>query len=363
MPAEAVSARLVAKVVLVATGVLAGLYLLYQVRQIIGMILIAVFFALAIAPAVNWLDRHRVPRPLAILAVYFAIAAGIFGIGLLVVPPLVDGVEDLSNDLPGYIDDLRENETFREYDDRYNITEKLQEQAEDLPSRLGDAAGTLADVTVNVFNRFVQLFAILVISFFLLMEGNRMLEFFYRQLPPERESRARTVATDVSEAISGYVTGAFVLATLAGLMSYVTLTIIDIPFVVPLAVLFAFFDLVPLVGATIGGILVGIVVAFVSFPGGLIAWVIVLIVYQQIENNLIQPFVYGRAVRVHPLMVLIAVLIGASLLGVLGALVAIPAAGAIQSLVRDWWRFRHGEEPPPADEPPAAAGAAAPAEG
>jgi predicted PurR-regulated permease PerM len=190
-----------------------------------------------------------------------------------------------------------------------------------------------------------------------------MLEFFYRQLPPERESRARTVATDVSEAISGYVTGAFVLATLAGLMSYVTLTIIDIPFVVPLAVLFAFFDLVPLVGATIGGILVGIVVAFVSFPGGLIAWVIVLIVYQQIENNLIQPFVYGRAVRVHPLMVLIAVLIGASLLGVLGALVAIPAAGAIQSLVRDWWRFRHGEEPPPADEPPAAAGAAAPAEG
>jgi predicted PurR-regulated permease PerM len=363
MSAQAVSARLIAKVVLVAAGVLAGLYLLYLVREVIGLILIAVFFALAIAPAVNWLHNRRVPRWLAILTVYFGILAGIFGIGLLVVPPLVDGVEDLSNDLPGYIDDLRENETFREYDDKYNITEELEKQAEDLPSRLGDAAGTLADVTVNVFNRFVQLFAILVITFFLLMDGGRILEFLYRQLPPQRERRLRAIADDVGDAIGGYVFGNFVISVLAGLVTYVTLTILDVPFAVPLAVLFAFFDLVPLVGATIGGILVGLVVALVSFPGGLIVWVVVLIVYQQVENNVIQPFVYGRTVQIHPLVILIAVLIGASLLGVLGALVAIPTAAAIQAVVRDWWRFRQGEQAPPADEPPAAAGAAAPAEG
>ena len=112
------------------------------------------------------------------------------------------------------------------------------------------------------------------------------------------------------------------------------------PFAVPLAILFGFFDLVPLVGATIGGILVGIVVALVDFPAGLIIWVAVLILYQQVENNIIQPLIYGATVEVHPLIVLVAILIGAQLLGVLGALVAIPIAATIQSIVRDFWRFR-----------------------
>ena len=340
--ASAVSWRLIAKVVLVAAATIAGLYLLYQIRSVIGLVLIAVFFALAIAPAVNWLTERKVPRWLAIILCYLGIGATIFGIGLLIVPPMVEGVQELSDDLPGYVDDLRENETFREYDDEYNITDNLREQATELPSTLDDAAGTLADVTVGVFTSFVQLFAILVISFFLLMDGRRMLDFFYNQLPPEREKRMRAVADDISSAVSGYVFGAFVIATLSGLMTYITLTIIDVPFAVPLAVLLGFFGLIPLVGATIGGILVGIVVAFVSFPGGLIAWIIVLVVYQQIENNLIQPLVYGRTVQVHPLAVLVAVLVGASLLGILGALVAIPAVAAIQSVVRDWWRYRHG---------------------
>ena len=99
----------------------------------------------------------------------------------------MNGVENLSEDLPGYVDDLRQNKTFRKYDDRYDITEKLNEQADQLPNRLGDAAGTLQDVTVGVFDRFVQLFAILVITFFLLMEGPQILEFGYAQLPDERE--------------------------------------------------------------------------------------------------------------------------------------------------------------------------------
>lgn len=338
-----VSARLVAKVVLVAAAVLAALYFAYLIRDVIGLVLIAAFFAVAIAPAVNWLDKRRVPRWLAILLVYLSIAAGIFGIGLLIVPPLVNGVEDLSADLPGYVDDLRNNETFRDYDDRYQITENLTQQAEELPSRLGDAAGTLRDVTVGVFTRFVQLFSILVITFFLVKDGHRLLEFLYRQIPPERARRLRTIADDVSDAIAGYVFGNFVISILAGLVTYVTLRILDVPFALPLAILFGFFDLIPLVGATLGGILVGIVVAFVHFPVGLIIWAAVLILYQQVENNLIQPLVYGRAVQLHPLIVIVAILIGAALLGVLGALVAIPAAAAVQAVIRDYWRFHQSD--------------------
>ena len=147
--------------------------------------------------------------------------------------------------------------------------------------------------------------------------------------------------------------GNFVISVLAGFVTYVTLTILDVPFAVPLAVLFAFFDLIPLIGATLGAILIGIVVAFVDFPTALIVWVVVQIGYQQVENNLIQPVVYGRTVQIHPLVVIIAVLIGAALLGVLGVLIAIPAAAAIQSVVRDWWRYRNGGT---AQAPPLAEG-------
>ncbi|MGH2924870.1 MAG: AI-2E family transporter [Solirubrobacterales bacterium] len=348
-----VSGGVVAKVVLIVAAVVAGLYFAYLIREVIGLIVIAAFLAVAIAPAVNWLNRRRVPRWIAILLVYLSIGASIFGIGLLIVPPLVTGVTDLSNHLPGYVDDLRHNKTFREYDNRYDITKKLTEQADQLPTKLGDAAGTLRDVTVGVFNRFVQLFSILVITFFLVKDGHRLLNFIYAQLPPGRARRMKKIAGDISDAISGYVFGNFVISVLAGLVSYVTLRILDVPFATPLAILFGFFDLIPLVGATLGGILVGIVVAFIDFPVGLIIWIAVLITYQQIENNLIQPYVYGRAVALHPLIVIVAILIGAALLGVLGALMAIPAAAAIQAVVRDYWRFRKGDDPalPPAEAP------------
>ncbi len=343
MDRSQVPGRVVAKVVLVAAVVIGALYFSYLIRSVIGLVIIAVFFAVAIAPPVNWLDQRKVPRTLAILLVYLAGAVSIFGIGLLIVPPLVNGVEALSNDLPGYVDDLRHNKTFRDYDNRYHITKKLKHQAKQLPSKLGNAAGTLRDVTVGVFSRFVQLFSILVITFFLVKDGHRLLEFLYRQVPPERARRLRTIADDVSDAIAGYVFGNFVISVLAGLVTYVTLRILDVPFATPLAILFGFFDLIPLVGATLGGILVGIVVAFVHFPVGLVVWAAVLILYQQVENNLIQPFVYGRAVQLHPLIVIVAILIGAALLGVLGALVAIPAAAAVQAVVRDYWRFRQGD--------------------
>jgi predicted PurR-regulated permease PerM len=357
MDQSQVSARVVAKVVLIIAAVVAGLYLAYLIREVIGLFLIAAFFAIAITPAVNWLNKRHVPRWAAILLVYLSIGASIFGIGLLIVPPLVNGVTDLSDNLPGYVDDLRHNQTFRDYDNRYHITAKLRDQAQQLPSKLGDAAGTLRDVTVGVFNRFVQLFSILVITFVLVKDGHRLLNFVYGQVPPASARRMRKIAGDISDAISGYVFGNFVISILAGLVTYVTLRVLGVPFALPLAILFGFFDLIPLVGATLGGILVGIVVAFVYFPVGLIVWAAVLILYQQVENNLIQPVVYGKAVQLHPLIVIIAILIGAALLGVLGALIAIPAAAAVQAVVRDYWHFRQGgDSSPPSTEARAEAG-------
>ncbi len=334
------SGRSIAKTILVAAGVIAALYFLYVIRQVIGLTFIAIFLAVALGPAVDFFHRVRVPRAAAILSVFLLIFAGVFLIGLLVVPPVVDEVDEFVTDVPRYIDQIRDSPTLRRYDDRYGITEQLATQAETLPRRLGDAAGALQNVTVGVFSAIFQLVTVLVMTFFLLLDGKRAVAFFYREVGPEREQRLRTIADHVYGAVGGYVTGAFSIAFIAGVSSYVMLLALGVPFAVPLAVLMAFFVLIPLVGATIGGAVVAVVAGVDNFPTGLIAWVVFLVVYQQIENNVLQPFVYRRTLALHPLLVIVAVLVGASLLGILGALLAIPAAATVQILVKDYYHFR-----------------------
>jgi predicted PurR-regulated permease PerM len=278
----------------------------------------------------------------------------------------VEQVANLSEDIPEYLQDLRDNETFRDYDDRYDITTRLEEQARELPARLGDATGALQAVTVGVFSAIVQLVTVLTMTFFLLLDGRRLVAWGMGLVEPRRRERLQAVGAGIYRSVSGYVAGALTISTINGFLSYVVMTILGVPFAVPLAVLMAFLGLIPLIGATIGAVIIGVVTAFNDFPADTIVWVVYAVLYQQAENNILQPAVYRRAVNVHPLIVIIAILIGASLLGVLGALVAIPVAATVQIIVRDLWEHRRTpaeelldlppgveDEPPPEPEPAA----------
>ena len=335
-----VSNRTVVRIILIAIAVVAALYFVYMIRSVLGMLFIAVFLAIALGPLVEFFARHKIRRGWAILLTYLLLLGSVFGLGLLVVPPIVNGVNDFVDNVPGYVRDLRNSKTFRDYDDKYNITPKLEEQAKKLPTHLSDAVSGLRSVTVGVFGVIVQLVTILVMTFFLLLDGKRILAFLVRELGPERGPRVQKIGEDVYKAVGGYVAGNLLISVIAGVLSYFMMLILDIPFAVPLAVLVAFFDLIPLVGSTIAGAIIAVVAAIVGFPGKLIAWVIFLVVYQQVENNVIQPVVYRRTVAIHPLLVIVAVLIGGSLLGVLGALLAIPIAATVQIVVKEFWQFR-----------------------
>src|SRR5919199_3446045 len=339
------SARAVARTVLVAAAVAAALYLLYRIRSVVALVFIAVFIAVALGRPVDFVESLGLKRWLAILATYLAVLGAVVLLGLLVVPPIVSETNKFVHNVPGYVDDLRKNKTVRDYDKKYHVTKKLREGAQKLPSKLGDAVGALQTVTVGVFSALVQLITVLVMAFFMLLDGKKAIDWVFRELGPMRGPRYRRIADDVYRSVGGYVIGNLLISLIAGLGTWIVLSILGVPFAVPLAVLMAFLDLIPLVGATIAGILIGIVAAIHNFPRDLIVWVIYLIVYQQIENNVIQPTVYRRTVQLHPLVVIVAVLIGASLLGVLGALVAIPVAGAAQIFARDWWDLRKAREP------------------
>ena len=334
------SNRDIVRIILVAIAVVAALYFLYLIRSVLGLLFIAVFLAVALAPGVEFFVRRKVPRGLAILLTYLVMLGSIFGLGLLVVPPIVNGVNDFVDDVPGYVQDLRDSKSFRKYDDKYDITPKLQEQADKLPTHLSDAVSGLRSVTVGIFGALVQLITILVMTFFLLLDGRRLLTFLAREMGPYRGARLERILDDVYRAVTGYVAGNVLISVVAGLGAYLMMTILGLPFAVPLAVTVALLDLIPLVGSTIGGLIVGVVAAVVGFPGKLIAWVIYVVVYQQVENNVLQPVVYRRTVQIHPLLVIVAVLIGGSLLGVLGALLAIPVAATVQILVKEWWAYR-----------------------
>ena len=356
-----ISTRTIVRVFFTLVVLVVLLYVLYLVRSVVGLVCIAIFLSVALGPAVDRIKRLKLPRAVSILGVFLGMFLAIFLIGLIVVPPIVNEVEAFAGDVPSYIDDIRSNKTLREYDDKYKITKKLEEQAKNLPSKLGQAAGALQAVTVGVFSTVIQLVTVLTITFFLLLDGGRIVNFILAQVRPEHQDRLRQVAFDIYSATGGYVAGALALATAAGIGTYIILSILGVPFAVPLAVLMAFFDLIPLVGSTIGGVLVGVVTVFGDFPGDTIIWVIYVVAYQQVENSVFQPFVYRRAVNLHPLAVITAILVGSKLLGVLGALVAIPIAAAIQIALKDLWHNRSSGvvgtsgEPIPArggDEPP-----------
>ncbi|MDQ3677521.1 MAG: AI-2E family transporter [Actinomycetota bacterium] len=346
---DALTTRQIARILFTAAACLGLLYLLVQIRGTLLLLGVAIFLAVALGPAVDMFAR-RMPRAAAILTVYLLIFCVFAGVLALVVPPVVNGASDLSRDLPGYIDDLQNNGTYRDFDEKYNVTDRLKEEAGKLDSRLGDAAGAIQSIATAAVNAAFQLLTILTMTFFLLLDGKRIVRFGLRRMDSERQPRMLEVAERIYRSTAGYVAGALTITTINGILTFIILTILGVPFAVPLAVLMSFFGLIPLVGATIGGVIILIVTLFTEFPQATIVYGIFLILYQQFENNVLQPFVYKRTVNVPPLAVIVAILAGASVLGVVGALVAIPIAAALQIILREFF----GDEPakPPASGPP-----------
>ncbi|HEV7882440.1 MAG TPA: AI-2E family transporter [Solirubrobacteraceae bacterium] len=356
---DALTTRQIARILFTVAAFSGLLYLLVQIRSTLLLLGIAIFLAVALGPAVDVFARV-LPRAAAILLVYVLIFCVFGGVLALVVPPVINGASDLSRNIPGYIDDLRNNKTIRNFDNKYNVTSRLTQEAQKLPSRLGDAAGALQSVAAGAFNAAFQLLTVLTMTFFLLLDGRRIANFLHRRAAHDHRERLRGILERTYKSTSGYVAGALTITSINGLLTLVVLSILGVPFAVPLAVLMSFFGLIPLVGATIGGVIILIVTLFTDFPSATIVYGIFLILYQQFENNVLQPVIFRRTVNVPPLAVIVAILAGSSLLGVVGALVAIPIAAALQIVLREYFGDPPVAEdapppppaPPPAPEPP-----------
>ena len=341
--------------VFAALTVILGVLLIVELRRVLAWLVVAAFFAVVLAPAVDRVALHlRLRRGLAVAIVVVVGTAVVIGLIALIVIPLVAHASDFAANFSDYVAEARAGRgpfggVVRRYDlDRW--IEEHQQEIQNATNALGASSLTLLQAVGNFVIATITIFVLTVL---LLLQGPALLRTADALVAPRHRERVRRVGADCARAVSGYVLGNLIISVIAGGASYITLRLAGVPFAEVLALWVGFADLIPLVGATIGAAPAVLVAFLHSIPAGIVV-LSFFILYQQFENHVLQVTIMARTVQLNPLAVLLSVLIGVELFGFLGALLAIPAGGALQIVIREVWQFRH---PPDlaADDPAATA--------
>jgi predicted PurR-regulated permease PerM len=350
--------RTVATALLTTAVVIGALFLLWQVKTFVGWFVIALFLAAVLNPAVNWLQRrHRLmKRPLAIGLTYLGVLVALLLVVGIFLPVLVDQINGLAkfvstaaNAPEGpqeYIKGLAKDNGLGGFLQRFEDQLKsLRDELGQLVKKLFSSTGQIA---VSAAGFAAALATVLTLTFFLLLGSERYVNAGVGLFPEAHQPLVRRLLSQSAGAISGYITGNLAISVICGITTFVVLLVLGMPYAAPLALLVAVLDLVPLVGATLGGALLVVVGLFVE-PWKALVLLVFVLVYQQVESNFLQPIVYSKAVQLNGLVILIALIVGGQLLGIPGALLAIPVAEIIRIVVAELLAYRRTT--PEADEP------------
>jgi predicted PurR-regulated permease PerM len=332
-------------VVVVYTAVM----LLRDLARIVTWLVIAGFVAVVLTPPVDFLVRRlRFRRALATMLV-FVVGFGLFASMMYAfIRPIVDQSQEFVDNLPRYVADAKAGRgPVGDLVQRYDLDERIEQNQERFREALNELGRNSVDILRKVGNTVAAGLTILVLAFLMILQGPDILRAAQNALSPPTRERVVRVAADCAKAVTGYMAGNLLISVVAGVATFLWLLIVGVPFRGVLALWVAFADLIPLVGATLGAI-PAVLVAFLHSTTAGIATIVFYVAYQQFENHVLQVTIMSRTVNLNPLTVLVSVLVGVELFGILGALLAIPAAGIIQVVVRDLYDERTGrlkEEP------------------
>lgn len=355
-PAATIEPRVVYRwAVMAALGVLTvGLAVaaLYTVRDVLVQILIAVFIAVSLDPLVRWMIRRRVKRGQAVAIIFLVLLALTAVLLWSFVPSLVREANGLTTDFPGYLDKLREQSpSLHDLEVRFNLESRIDAAARELPGRI---AGQALGFGRRFLGAMLSVLLVLVMTIYLMLDLPRLRRGLVRLSPRQHRSQVSDLVNLVIDKVGLYMIGNLVISLIAGVSALVVMEVLRTPFALPLAVLVAVTDLIPLVGATIGAAICVVVAAATSdvWPDAVVL-VIFFVVYQQLENYLIAPRVLRGTVDISAIAVLFAALVGGSVLGVIGAIMAVPVAAVIKVVISERIRQRDeaaaqqaGEAPP-----------------
>ncbi len=340
-----------------AIASIAALALVYELRHILFNIVVATFLAIVLGAPVAWLQRRRVRRGLAILVVMFAVFLGVVGIAAAIATPLARQGASVARRAPAYLSQAEHGRgPLGRLAKRFHLENQLKKAVPAVSKNVGRLPTRLLAAGRGVASAGARTAIVLVMTVFILVEGPHLIAAFERIVPPDRLPQTRRIGEHVAETVTSYTLGILLLAFLNGLITAIILLILGIPFELPLALWAGLVDILPIVG----GLLAILVVAMFAFVKSIVAGIIVVAVmfgYQQVKNHFLYPVVVGRAVQLNALVVLLAVLAGAELGGITGAILAIPVAAVIHVTIVEFlgpripWLARAEEPPTPRAEP------------
>ena len=310
--------------------------LLLGAGDILVLIGLALFLAIGMEPAVSWLVQHRFPRWLGVVTMLLAILGVIGGFIAAAIPAVMTQGEQLVNNAPSYLQRANDHSTFLgQLNDRFHLADKLQSLVTSGSGSVVSFDGLLG-AGKAVFGAITDTVIVLVLTVYFLADMPRIRTLMYRMVPHTRRPRAILLGDDILAKVGGYVLGNLVISAIAGALTFGWLMAFSIPYAALLSLLVALFDLVPVVGSTIAGVVVAATALTISLPLclGTIAF---FVAYRFAEDYFLVPRIIGRAVDVPALVTVIAVLVGGALLGIIGALVAIPIAAAVLLIAREIW--------------------------
>jgi predicted PurR-regulated permease PerM len=314
---------------------------LYQVRTVLMLVYVSGLLAIGLAPIVRAVERQKVlpvgtrrfPRWVAILTLYVALLSVVVGVGFAVVPPLVEQAQALSRRLPDLFARAQQFLVDRGLIDReLTMTEALQKAPSGVLSSGGDAVATVIGAVIGLAGGVFGLVTILILTFYMLVESDTIFRRFVRLFPVEQRLRVATVSSDISMKVSAWLGGQLLLGAIIGVTATVGLWLIGVPYFFVLGLIAGIGELIPMVGPLLSAI-PAIVVALTVSPGLALATAVFFLAQQQFENHLLVPKLMERQVGVSAVTVIIALLIGGSLLGIVGALLAVPTAAALHVIV------------------------------
>lgn len=334
--------RTIAATIGLVLATIVGLRIILLLGHVIGLLVVAGFFAVLLTPAVDFLERKGLRRSLSTIVVF------LIGFGLLAsmlaafIQPIAREVNGFIDDFPQFVENAKQGRgPVGRLVQRFDIDQYIERNQAQWQESLRNAGAPALSVVRSVASGVFAFVTILVLTFLMVLEAPKLTASALAAIGDRHRERVRIVAADCAKAVTGYMAGNLAISVIAGLSTFVFLTVIGVPFAGVLGLWVAFADLIPLVGATLGAIpTVG--VAFLSSPGRGIAALIFYVVYQQLENHILQPTIMSRTVDINPLAVLVSVLAGVELFGLVGALLAIPAAGILQVIVRNLYDERRG---------------------
>lgn len=305
-----------------------------SVGSVLMLVVVSFFLAAGLNPAVELLVRRGLRRSLAVTVVIVA-ALGMVALFLVAIVPVIsDQVSAITDNAPGWLDQLQKNKRIQELNDEYSIIDKAKEKITDenfVSALFGGALGFGLKVLGALFNLFV----IVVLTLYFLSSLDKTTHALYNLAPASRRERVTLLGDKIIRNVGGYVSGAFIVALCAGLSSLIFLSFTEVrEYAVALAFVVAVLDVIPMIGATLGAVLVSAIAFATDIKTGIIC-VIFYVIYQQVENYVIYPRVMSKSVDLPGAVIVIAALVGAGLLGVVGALLAIPVAAAILLIVRE----------------------------